>query len=110
MDINRNVLRRDPGQTQQEQIARMNTFWGDESWRAAAYSTEDNLFGYEEKTSNQAIVNAFRERLKKTAGFQCVPPPLPMRNSNNADVYYLFFASKQPLAERIARDIFKKYR
>ncbi len=110
MDINRNVLRRDSSQAQKEQIARLNAFWGDESWRDAAYSTQDNLFGYEEKTDNVAIVKAFRERLKKVAGFQCVPPPLPMRNKNNAPVYYLFFASRQPLAERIAKDIFKKYR
>lgn len=33
-----------------------------------------------------------------------------MRNSNNAIVYYLYFASHRPVAEGIVRDIFAKYR
>ncbi len=109
MDMNRNVLRHDTGSVKQEQIDRMNAFWGDDSWRKAAYSSEGDLFGYESKTTNQEIVNAFRERLKKIAGFECVPPPMPMRNSRNSVVYYLFFASPQPVAEKIAKSIFKKY-
>ena len=56
------------------------------------------------------IVEAFQKRLKDVAGFKFVPDPLPMRNSNNAVVYYLFFASQQPVAEDIITDIFKKYR
>ena len=55
-------------------------------------------------------VEAFRERLKKAAGFRFVPDPLPMRNSNKAVVYYLFFASQKPVAEEIIHDIFAKYR
>jgi hypothetical protein len=52
----------------------------------------------------------FRERLKRVAGFQSVPEPLPMKNGNNAVVYYLFFASQKPVAENIITDIFAKYR
>ena len=57
-----------------------------------------------------AIVVAFRERLRKVAGFQFVPEPLPMKNSTNAVVYYLFFASQKPVAQKIIDAIFKKYR
>jgi hypothetical protein len=38
-----------------------------------------------------------------------VPKPLPMRNSNNAVIYYLFFASPKPVAEKIIEGIFAKY-
>jgi hypothetical protein len=39
------------------------------------------------KQSNDAIVRAFRERVKSVAGFAFVPEPLPMKNSNSAIVY-----------------------
>jgi three-Cys-motif partner protein len=92
----------------------MNRFWGDESWREAAYveSDQGNFFFKRElvKQDNAAIVRAFQKRLKTVAGFEFVPDPLPMRNSNNAVVYYLFFASQKPVAKNIITDIFKKYR
>jgi len=47
--------------------------------------------------------------LKKVAGFGFVPEPLPMRNSRKAIVYYLFFASRKAVAEKIITDIFGKY-
>jgi hypothetical protein len=62
------------------------------------------------KQPNDSIVAAFRERLTKVAGFSFVPEPLPMRNSNNAVVYYLFFASPKPVAATIIKHIFQKYR
>jgi hypothetical protein len=61
------------------------------------------------KQGNEQIVAAFRERLKKVAGFGFVPEPLPMRNSRNAIVYYLFFASPKAVAAKIITDIFGKY-
>ena len=73
----------------------MNRFWGDETWKQAAYadSPQYQLFSAPDrvKQDNVAVVGAFRERLKKIAGFGFVPEP--MKNSNNAVVYYLFFAS-----------------
>jgi hypothetical protein len=33
-----------------------------------------------------------------------------MKNSTNAVVYYLFFASQKPVAKKIIDDIFKKHR
>lgn len=108
-DMNRNVLWRNPEKVAPSQIARMKAFWGDDSWREAAYTTEQNLFGLEMKTDNTQIVEAFQKRLKTVAGFEYVPEPMPMRNSKGAIVYYLFFASQKPVAERIVKDIFKKY-
>jgi three-Cys-motif partner protein len=113
MDMNRNAMWRTPEKAPQDGIERMNRFWGDESWREAAYAESDqgNFFGRElVKQDNDAIVKAFQKRLKTVAGFEFVPDPLPMRNSNNAVVYYLFFASHAPIAKKIITDIFKKYR
>jgi three-Cys-motif partner protein len=112
-DMNRNVLWRKPEGVPPAQIERMNRFWGDDTWRKEAYtlSSQMQLFGEaeKEKVSNEAIAEAFRERLKKVAGFQNVPKPIAMRNSQNAVVYYLFFASHKPVAEYIVQDIFNKY-
>jgi hypothetical protein len=48
--------------------------------------------------------------LRNVAGFNVVPEPLPMKNSKNAVVYYLFFASPKEVAQTIINDIFAKYR
>ncbi|MBA5867959.1 MAG: three-Cys-motif partner protein TcmP [Nitrospira sp. CR1.3] len=109
MDMNMNVLKHDPQSVPPEQSERMTRFWGDESWKSAAYSTAGNLFGYEEKTNNQAVTDAFRKRLLCEAGFKHVSKPLAMRNSRDAVVYYLFFASPKPVALEIVKDIFKKH-
>jgi len=109
MDMNMNVLKHNQGAVPPEQAERMTRFWGDESWKSAAYSTTGNLYGYEEKTDNEAITKAFRKRLLSIAGFKHVSQPLAMRNSRDAVVYYLFFASPKPVAERIVKDIFTKH-
>lgn len=108
-DINRNVLRRDPEGVQEPQRARLNAYWGDDSWKEIAYRTDTTLFGEPEKQRNSVIAEAFRERLRQVAGFARVPRPIPMRNSKGAIVYYLFFASQKDTAEHIVLDIFKKY-
>jgi three-Cys-motif partner protein len=113
MDMNRNAIWKNQEKVSTKNKERMNTFWGDESWIQAAYakSAQGNFFGDEmEKQSNEHIVNAFRDRLMKVAEFKRVPDPLPMKNKNNATVYYLFFASQKPVAEKIITDIFDKYR
>ena len=109
-DINRNVLWRNPDGVDLTDIERMNTFWGDDSWRGIAYTTEENLFGFEEKVDNETIAEAFRERLQRVAGFKYVPKPLPMRNSRGAIVYFLFFASRNRVGSQIIEDILNKYR
>jgi three-Cys-motif partner protein len=111
MDMNRNAIWKNPGRVPQDGIERMTKFWGDESWKQAAYakSPQGSFFEPEMvKQGNDDIVAAFRQRLKKVAGFKFVPAPLPMRNSTNAVVYYLFFASQKPVAEKIISDIFRK--
>jgi three-Cys-motif partner protein len=114
MDMNRNAIWRNADKVPADGIARMNRFWGDESWKSAAYAEhpQGNLFGSPDiiKQDNAAIVAAFQQRLKSVAGFTYVPTPLPMRNSNKAVVYYLFFASQKPVAKRIIEDIFAKHR
>ena len=107
-DMNRNVLLWNPDGASTDDVARMNAFWGDDSWRTAAYSDKYHLFKEMEKQPNDVIVEAFRERLKMVAGFERVPSPLPMKNSRGAVVYYLFFAAQEHLAEKIARDIFDR--
>ena len=113
MDINMNVLKHDINKTAPEQIERMNAFWGDDSWRGVAYkkSKQQQLFGEEsdEKSTNKELELGFRNRLKEIGGFENVPEPMPMRNSNNAIVYYLYFASQRPVSASIVKDIFKKY-
>jgi three-Cys-motif partner protein len=88
----------------------MTAFWGDDTWKQAAYETSGNFFGWKEKQSNDVVAAAFRQRLNKAAGFEHVPEPIPMRNTKGAIVYYLFFASPKPVAAKIVTDIFDKYR
>jgi len=113
MDINRNALWTKPERVKPLMAARLTAFWGDETWRQAAYhpSTQGDLFGDTlEKVSNGAVVAAFRARLRDVGGFVNVPEPLPMRNNSGATVYYLFFASQNQTANKIVLDIFDRYR
>lgn len=111
MDINMNVLHRNPENVNSEQVARLNAFWGDDSWKEVAYQLRPTLFGdAPEKVRNDVIVEAFRVRLKKVAGFEYVPKPLAMRNRSNATVYYLYFASPKVVANNIIKDIFDRYK
>jgi three-Cys-motif partner protein len=111
MDINMNVLRNDPGNVDPIQTARMNRFWGDESWRTVMYDNTGNLFGWDEKVAgNEALAEAYRKRLREVAGFKFVPAPVPMKNSIGRTIYYLFFASPNPTANKIVEYIFNKYR
>jgi three-Cys-motif partner protein len=113
MDMNRNALWTDPKRVRGAMAGRLTRFWGDESWRGAAYrpSPQATLFGESEteKTTNDAVVAAFRSRLVETGGFKNVPAPMPMRNSTNAVVYYLFFASQNDVAAKIATGIFGRH-
>jgi len=54
------------------------------------------------------MADAFRRRLLDVAGFKYVPEPLPMVNSQNAVIYYLFFASHNDTGRKIVSDIFRK--
>jgi three-Cys-motif partner protein len=112
MDMNRNALWSNPKGVAPEDEARMTAFWGDDSWKKAAYAEQPGLFGGADAVKyegNLHTVEAYRERLKKEAGFKFVPKPMPMRNSKGAVVYYLFFASQNNTGRKIVESIFKKY-
>lgn len=117
MDMNMNVLwRKNPKGADSAQIERMDRFWGDDSWREVAYEPEPafDLFERDRKVkvpdANSALVKAFRKRLRSKAGFNYVPVPIPMRNTTNAEIYYLFFASPNKTGHKVVIDIFNKYR
>jgi three-Cys-motif partner protein len=111
MDMNMNVLWKNPDGVNPTQIARMDAFWGDNTWRDAAYTKTQGLFNtIEEKASNEIIAKAFQNRLEKVAGFGYVPDAIPMRNSSGAILYYLFFASPNRIGAKIVKDIFDKYK
>jgi len=109
MDINRNVLTKNPDKAIQSKVEQLTRLWGDETWIDAAYDTRGNLFGDPEKVSNERFEAAWRERLKKKAGFKFVSKPMPMKTKTNSVIYYLYFASQKPVAAGIVDDIFKKY-
>ena len=113
MDINRNAIWKNPGQVPQGGIDRMNAFWGDETWRDIAYqdSGQQDLFDFssKDKQESKIIVDAFRSRLRDHGKFKYVPEPMPLKNSKNVVIYYLFFASQNKTANKIATYLFKKY-
>ena len=112
MDMNRNALWTNPSGISAEDLERMTAFWGDESWRTTVYRGQVTLDGGEDLVkvaTNREVAAAFRKRLREVAGFKEVPEPIPMRNSKNAIVYYLFFASQNATGAKIARQIMKKY-
>lgn len=113
MDMNMNVFWANPDRVTEASQIRMTRFWGDESWRQAAYGTVAGLFGdMQERNSIDRIAEAFQTRLKSAAGFGYVPNPIPMRNTKGAIVYFLFFASQNATAHKIVKYIFeqtKKY-
>ncbi|WP_061223485.1 three-Cys-motif partner protein TcmP [Leptospira weilii] len=113
LDINRNVLWNNNQNISDYNREKMNRFWGDDSWRDAVYKEEPDLFGtvtVKDEKSVQKILEAYSNRLKFVAGFAEVATPLPMKNSMNAVVYYLIFATQKPLAIKIINSIMKKYR
>ncbi len=111
MDLNMNMLLKNPDKASDSQIARLNAVWGDGSWREAGYTKTRGLFGdIEEKATNERVAEAFRKRLQKVAGFTYVPEPVPMRNSTGAVMYYLYFASPNKTGAKIVEHIFRKYR
>ena len=106
-DVQRNMLRRDPAAVSAAEIERMNAMWGDGSWRDAGYTERATLFGPETvKQDIDVLLDAFATRLR-SAGFTHVSRALPMRNSSNAILYHLFFATHNRTAIRIAEDILK---
>ena len=110
MDMQMNVSWANPERVTAENRSRMTRCWGDESWMEAVYTPVQGLFGeMAEKNPIDTIKKAFQARLKKTAGFEYVPDPIPMRNTKGAIVYYLFFAAQNRTAHKIVKYIFEQY-
>lgn len=106
-DVQRNMLRRDPAAVSPREVERMNAMWGDASWRDVGYTQQATLFGPETvKQDIDVLLDAFAARLR-SAGFTYVSRALPMRNSSNAILYHLFFATHNRTAIRIAEDILR---
>ncbi len=106
-----NVLRKNPYNVSPKQAQRMTNFWGDETWGEISYQKQTGLFGPRyEKRFNDEVASAYRTRLKEIAKFEYVPEPIPMRNSQGAIIYYLFFDSPNKTGNKIINDIFKKWR
>lgn len=116
MDMNMNVLLRNPANADPMQIARMDRFWGDGSWRNVAYepNPQRNLFGSSEDVkvddANEKIAEAYRQRLIDVAGFIYAPRPVRFVNSLGFTIYYLFFASPNQTGKKIVEHIFGKHR
>lgn len=116
MDMNMNILLRDPAKAEVAQVARMNRFWGDGSWRNVAYepNPQGNLFSDSEQVkvegANERVSEAYRQRLVDVAGFAYAPQPLRFVNSRGFTIYYLFFASPNLTGKKIVEDIFAKHR
>jgi len=116
MDMNMNVLLRDPEKEDPAQISRMTRFWGDESWRTAAYeqSPQGDLFrdnkSVKVEDANEKIAEAYRQRLLDVAGFNYAPHPLAFTNRLGKTIYYLFFASPNETGKKIVEHIFHKHR
>lgn len=116
MDMNMNVLLRDPTKADPRQVARMNRFWGDGSWRSVMYETspQQQLFGEPDvlkvEDANEKVAQAYRHRLVDVAGFKYAPAPLALKNRLGRTIYYLFFTSPNPTGNKIVEDIFSKHR
>lgn len=109
MDINRNTLRKRLDAVSSPDILAFTEFWGGKDWKERMYQRD--LFGdFDKVGTNQMLALAFQERLRDVAGFEYVPQPILMKNTKGGELYYLFFASHQPVAQDIVEDIFDKHR
>ena len=108
MDINRNYAPKNPSAVPKK-AQRMDTFWGDDSWRTSFYK-ETGLLNLEEKVNSDDLVNAYCERLNKEAGFEFVAKPVPFTNTTNAPMFYFCFASHNKTASKVATYLYKKTR
>jgi len=81
--------------------------------KALAYVEQSTLFSspklIKKGEGNETLKRGFRERLVRLAGFKFVPEPILMTNMRGGPLYFLFFASHQPVAQGIAQDILRKW-
>ena len=113
MDMNRNALLKRLEEAPLWGKESFTRFWGDESWVDFAYYQQGTLSGgapsLVKRKRNQDIAEEFGSRLRSVAKFKYVSSPVVMKNSGGATLYYLFFASQNPTAYRIAMHLLKKH-
>lgn len=113
MDINRNAALKILEASNPEEGMRLTKIWGDNSWKDLAYVEQHDLFSapvlIKKGEGNEILKRGFQERLTKVAEFSFVPEPILMRNRVGGHLYFLFFASHQPVAKNIAKDILRKW-
>lgn len=112
MDINRNAARKIIELSDPNQGEKLTKIWGDDSWKELAYTVQDRLFAEPiliKIRGNETLKQGFMERLKNKAGFAYVPEPILMTNQQGGPLYFLFFASHKPVAQKVAQDIFRKW-
>jgi three-Cys-motif partner protein len=111
MAINRTVLKNNPYKLTEEDIERMNRFWGSDQWRIDIYREYPTLFGTKQiekvRQTGKSLGLLFQKRLKEV--FPEVSSPLVMKNSIGAPLYCLIFAGHKSTGKKIAEDIFRKF-
>jgi three-Cys-motif partner protein len=111
MALNRTVLPNDPNALTEDQVKRMNRFWGSTEWRGDIYEEVPTLFGPVEmkihRTTGQRLGQLFKKRLEQI--FPHVTVPLVMTNSKSAPLYCLIFAGHKQTGAKIVREIFDRY-
>lgn len=114
MDINRNAARRGHMSFDDINAPQMSKWWGSDDWKQLFYSVgQKPLVGdarIQKMVNNDDIVNFYRQRLLEQGGYEFVTEPLPMKNSQNATLYYILLASNNATAVRIMDEILDKYR
>jgi three-Cys-motif partner protein len=112
MDAHRTVLMADSGKIRPAMRAKMNRYYGNETWFEDTY-TKDGLLPFEElsprKRETIAIIEAFRSRLKEGAGFDFVSRGIPMQNKEGGIIYHLLLASHNKASTRLIGAIEKKF-
>lgn len=109
MDLNMNVFWRNPDAVSADQAQRLTRFWGDDTWREVAWSTQDSLFDDPLKTDVHSIIEAYGNRLKEVAGFRFVATSKRFANRAGSTLYYLFFATQNETGYKIGRYVLSKF-
>ena len=108
MDINRNALRKNGGVSSKvDQL-----FDCGEIHRVGRCCVQQRrqLFEDPQKVSNARFEEAFRERLKKKAGFKYVSPPMPMKTKTNSVTLICISLHRNRSLQVLSTRFFDKYR
>ncbi|MBW7998144.1 MAG: three-Cys-motif partner protein TcmP [Candidatus Glassbacteria bacterium] len=109
-DLRRNIFPHKKSKIKDNEIQRMNKFWGDNSWQDIKGDIQSDLFDEEDThIADKNILEAYKNRLQAIANFRYVSDPLPMKTEGNSVLYYLIFATQNRTGLKIINDIFKKY-